>query len=178
MMIATGTQIRAVTAADADALRAFLEESWGSTQVVRLGGALDASALPGFVAEADGVLRGLLTYRPEAGGCEVVTIDARPPHAGTGSRLLEALVAEARRTGRPRLWLVTTNDNLEALRFYQRRGFRLAELRSGALAESRRLKPEIPLVGRFGIELRDELVLERNLSPDVEDFLYPGRSIS
>jgi ribosomal protein S18 acetylase RimI-like enzyme len=60
---------------------------------------------------------------------------------------------------RPR---VTTNDNVDALRFYQRRGFRLAALRAGAVEDARaRLKPEIPWTGADGIELRDELELEK-----------------
>lgn len=70
----------------------------------------------------------------------------------------------ARRAGCTRLWLVTTNDNLDALRFYQRRGFRLSRLRPGAVDLSRQtLKPEIPEVGTFGIAIRDELELELDL---------------
>ena len=66
-----------------------------------------------------------------------------------------------RASGR-RVWLVTTNDNLEALRFYQRRGFRLAQLRCGAVDEARRhLKPAIPASGFFGIPVHDEIVLEQ-----------------
>jgi hypothetical protein len=62
------------------------------------------------------------------------------------------------------VWLVTTNDNLVALRFYQRRGFRLSALRPGAVDEARRrLKPAIPDAGAFGIPLRDELELELRL---------------
>lgn len=54
---------------------------------------------------------------------------------------------------------MTTND--EALRFYQRRGFRLSALRTGAVDESRsRLKPQIPTAGDFGIPVRDEIELE------------------
>ena len=62
-----------------------------------------------------------------------------------------------------RLWLITTNDNLRALRFYQRRGFRLAALHRDALETSRRLKPSISEIGFHGIPLRDELELERSL---------------
>ena len=59
------------------------------------------------------------------------------------------------------LWLTTTNDNLDALRFYQRRGFRLAEMRAGAIERYRGRKPSIPLLGEFAIPLRDELRLVR-----------------
>jgi GNAT superfamily N-acetyltransferase len=62
-----------------------------------------------------------------------------------------------------RLRLTTTNDNLDALRFYQRRGFRLVALRPGAVDAARALKPEIPVTGAHGIPLRDELDLERAL---------------
>jgi hypothetical protein len=59
------------------------------------------------------------------------------------------------------LWLTATNDNLDALRFHQRRGFRLVAVRAGAMEEARRLKPSIPLVGEFGIGIRDHLRLLR-----------------
>ncbi len=57
--------------------------------------------------------------------------------------------------------MVTTNDNLRALGLYQRRGFRLAALRCGAVDQGRRLKPEISEVGEGGIPLHDELELVR-----------------
>jgi hypothetical protein len=57
------------------------------------------------------------------------------------------------------LWLVTTNDNLRALRTYQRQGFVLTELRSGEVSRARLLKPAIPLIGQNEIPMRDELVL-------------------
>ncbi len=74
--------------------------------------------------------------------------------------LIEAVKQAAVSAGCRRLWLITTNDNLHALRFYQKRGFRLVAVYPNALEESRRLKPEIPLVGLDGIPLRDELELE------------------
>jgi hypothetical protein len=93
---------------------------------------------------------------------EVVSINAFPPHGGAGTALLEAAVGAARdEHGCRRVVLTTTNDNVDALRFYQRRGFRLVELRPGAVDAARRLKPEIPVTGAHGIALRDELELER-----------------
>src|SRR6266702_4062751 len=101
---------------------------------------------------------GVVTYRRESDECELAFIAALERHEGVGTALLEALleaVAECER-----VWLVTTNDNLEALRFYQRRGFVLSALRPGAVADSRqRLKPQIASAGDFGIPLRDELEL-------------------
>lgn len=57
-----------------------------------------------------------------------------------------------------------TDDNLHALRFYQNRGFVLVAVYRNALEISRQLKPEIPLIGKNGIPLRDEIELEYTLS--------------
>ena len=70
-------------------------------------------------------------------------------------------MGQARRSACREVWLTTTNDNVDALRFYQRRGFRLAQLRPGAVDQSRQRKPEIPRVGDYGIPLRDEIDLTR-----------------
>lgn len=155
-------RVRETTDADRAWLVPYLEERWGGVVVSR--GALHRpSELPGLVAERDGRRCGLLTYDVAGEACQIVTIDADPPRGGGGTALVEALVERLRGRGCKRLWLVTTNDNLDALRFYQRRGFALACVHRGALETSRRLKPSIPAVGHHGIPLRDELELERAL---------------
>ena len=63
-----------------------------------------------------------------------------------------------------RLWVVTTNDNLPALAFYQLHGLRLASLRPRAVDLARRIKPAIAETGYDGIPIRDELELERWVS--------------
>ncbi|MFL6072117.1 MAG: GNAT family N-acetyltransferase [Mycobacteriales bacterium] len=145
---------------DAGDVAAVLMGSWGSTLVVGRGVARDASRLPGFLAERNGVVVGLLTYDVRGGELEVVTVDALERGGGTGTLLVEAAVARARELGLRRVWLITTNDNLDALRFYQRRGFRLAALYPNAIEAARRIKPAIPEVGAYGIPIRDELELE------------------
>ena len=77
--------------------------------------------------------------------------------------LLEAAVNAARSSGCYRAWLITTNDNTPALRFYQKKGFRIAALHKDALEVSRKLKPEIPQHGVDGIAILDEIELECNL---------------
>jgi ribosomal protein S18 acetylase RimI-like enzyme len=125
-------------------------------RVARLGELVDALAHPHLVALQDG-LAGVLTYVPAEDACEVLTLHAARPRNGAGTALLDAVRAVA---GDRRLWLITTNDNVDALRFYQRRGFRLAKLHPGAVEDARaRLKPEIPEIGDHGIPLRDEIEL-------------------
>ena len=86
-------------------------------------------------------------------------------------------MAEA--SGARRLWLITTNDNVDALRFYQRRGFRLARVHAGAVDRSRAtLKPAIPEIGAHEIPLRDELELEMRIgdAPTTRRVTSPPRS--
>lgn len=117
------------------------------------------AALPGFIAERAARIAGLLTYDVRSGVLEIVTINAIDQHTGIGTVLIEAVRAEAKRRGCHEITLTTTNDNVNALRFYQRRGFRLAGLRPGAVDRSRLRKPEIPRTGDYGIPLHDEIDL-------------------
>src|SRR5207248_8829267 len=107
---------------------------------------------------------GLLTYTAEPPRTEIVTLNALQPRQGIGSALIEALAADLSSRGVREIRVTTTNDNLDALRFYQRRGFRLAALRPGAVDVARRLKPSIPVVGNHGIARHDELELVRVLA--------------
>jgi GNAT superfamily N-acetyltransferase len=141
---------------------ALLLDRWGGIESVSRGRLLRADLLPGFVALAGSEAVGLATYKIDGDQCELVTIDSLAPGAGTG--LLSAVAAAARQAGCRRLWLITTNDNVDALRFYQRRGFVLVAVHRDAMAQSRRIKPSIPLVGMHGIPLRDEIELELALS--------------
>ena len=140
----------------------MLDERWGGV-VIGAGREWHPAELPALVAEAGGERAGLLTYTVDASDCQIVTVDALTIGAGIGGALLEAAVQTARAAGATRVHLITTNDNLPALRLYQRHGFVLAHLRRDQLAVSRRLKPEIAETGYAGIPLRDELVLERTL---------------
>ena len=136
-----------------------LMENFAGRLHARLGEVVDVLACPGFVAEINGERCGIATFREAERSVEVVYIETTVRHRGVGTALIGQVLDSAR--GK-RVWLVTTNDNLDALRFYQRRGFRLAELRAGAVDETRhRLKPSIPSIGNFGIPVHDEIVLER-----------------
>jgi ribosomal protein S18 acetylase RimI-like enzyme len=137
----------------------LVAELWGSEIVAVHGTLFRPAELPGFIAERAGRLIGLVTYDIAGDMLEVVTINAIERRAGIGTRLMDAAVGTAQRCGCREVRLTTTNDNIDALRFYQRRGFRLAELRPGAVDRSRREKPEIPRTGDYGIPLRDEIDL-------------------
>jgi ribosomal protein S18 acetylase RimI-like enzyme len=108
---------------------------------------------------------GLAIYDVAGPRAELVLLHALEPRRGIGTALVEALVGHLAPLGVRELWLSTTNDNLASLRFYQRRGFGLIELRPGAMAEARRHKPTIPELGDHDISMRDELRLVRKIAP-------------
>ncbi len=155
--------IRPATPDDADYVRRILVDSWESTKLARLGELIDAAECPALIAETDGEAVGLLTYHVDGRGLEVVSIDSQYTGTGVATGLLAAAAEAGRQEGAARLWLITTNDNTGALRFYQRRGLDLVALYRDAVAVSRTLKPQIPDRGAHGIPIRHELELELRL---------------
>ncbi len=157
--------VRPLAPSDRPWLRDVLDERWGGPAQAYGGELVDAAGATGLVAvDGDGAHLGFILHRPTRAGWEVILLDALTPGAGIGTALVEACAAAARAGGAAHLGVVTTNDNVDALRFYQRRGFRLVEVRPGAVDEARtRLKPAIPTFGLHGIPLRDELVLVRDI---------------
>ena len=149
----------------ADRLLAHVTETWHADFVVAHGEQIHLVELPGFVAVDGERIAGHAAYRIDAQDCELVAIAVEPRRTGIGSRLMDRVISVAREAGCRRVWLTTTNDNLDALRFYQRRGFQLCALRAGVVVEARRtLKPDLPATGAYDIPMRDELDLELALS--------------
>jgi GNAT superfamily N-acetyltransferase len=154
------TMIRATTSEEQPKIREFMIAQWGDMRVVVHGTEYYPETLPAFVAEENGEWMGLLTYTIVGTTCEIVTLDSLREGQGIGAALIDTVVREARAAGCQRLWLITTNDNLNALRFYQKRGFVLVAVHREAVTRARQMKPTIPLIGAFGIPIRDEIELE------------------
>jgi uncharacterized protein YhfF/N-acetylglutamate synthase-like GNAT family acetyltransferase len=151
--------VRPAMPADRPVLDGFLG-AHDAALVARRGELVDARKHPALIAELDGSLVGAATWIAADDAIELLTLHALVPWQGTGSALIAAARTVARAVGATRVWLITTNDNLEALRFYQRRGLRLVGVDAGAVDRCRAsLKPGIPEVGLFGIPIRDELEL-------------------
>ncbi|GAB4383237.1 MAG: GNAT family N-acetyltransferase [Phycisphaerales bacterium] len=140
-----------------------LNQYWASTNIYSKGRVTNAAELPGFAAFRDGTPVGLITYRIEDEDCEIVTHNSMAGCGGIGSCLLAAVRQEARAQGCKRLWLVTTNDNTPALRFYQRRDFDMVRIDFNAMQRARVLKPDIPERGLDDIPIRHEVELEYRL---------------
>jgi ribosomal protein S18 acetylase RimI-like enzyme len=155
--------IRLAEESDDSWLNRVFTESWGSNTVVSRGREHRLDRLPCLIAEVDAERCGVATYSIEGDSAELVTIEALQPGRGVGSALLSAVIERVKHEGCRRLWLVTSNDNLDAVRFYQRRGFRLVAVHIGAVDAARGVKPQIPEMGSYGIAIHDEIELALEL---------------
>jgi GNAT superfamily N-acetyltransferase len=149
-----------LTQEDLPRLRDFWVQHWGAETMITRGQTVRYDEVEGFVF---GDWAGLLTFMIRGEECEVTSLDSLQVGQGIGTVLIDEVLREAKDRNCRRVFLITTNDNLNALGFYQKRGFELTALHRGAIYESRRIKPSIPLIGMNDIPLRDELELEMKL---------------
>jgi N-acetylglutamate synthase-like GNAT family acetyltransferase len=157
------TASRRLTQEDLPHLRQFWIDHGGGEEMISRSNVYRPEQLEGFVIEDGNEWVGLLTFFIQDGECEVTSLDSLREGRGIGSMLIDKALEEARAQGCRRLFLITTNDNLNALGFYQRRGFEIVTVYRGAINESRKRKPSISLIGMNNIPLRDEIELEINL---------------
>jgi len=123
----------------------------------------DPHNLAGFIATEGCERVGLATYHLKGEDCELVTIDSLCQFMGIGSMLLEKVEEVALKAGCRKIWTITTNDNLDAHRFFQKRGFTISRVRLGGMTKIRLLKPNVPKIGDYGIPIRDEIEFEKRL---------------
>jgi GNAT superfamily N-acetyltransferase len=154
-------QIEKIAQKDVPEINTYIQEFWGGSPIVAHLDLYDVDKLPGFKAVTEGELAGFLHYEVLGDACEILTLASLREGRGVGSALIQAVEDLARTRGCRLLHLTTTNDNLHALGFYQRRGFHLSQLFPGRVERSRQLKPSIPLIGDGGIPIRDEIWLEK-----------------
>ena len=141
----------------------LIREAWISTKIISKGRVHNANELPGIIAIHKNYRVGLLIYNIVGDECEIVSFNSLKENIGIGTALLKEIERISTLKGCKRLWVITTNDNIDALRFYQKRRFKIVAIHLNAVEQSRRLKPEIPFLGANDIEIRDEIELEKTL---------------
>ena len=151
--------VRPLESKDKNWVKQFMSERWVAEFVVAHGEIFHPHRLPGFMAIQNEGEIGLVTYSIIGENCEIITLDSLQPSIGIGSALIDAVKTAAILSQCKRIWLITTNDNLNALRFYQKRDFVLVKIHRNAMEITRKHKT-IPLMGANGISIRDEIELE------------------
>ncbi len=156
-------RIRRTKLKDVNWIKTVFNRRWGGDFIVTRGKSHKPETLDGFIAEVDGEKRGLITFKVASDGIEIVSLDSFLKKRGIGTKLISRIMSLAKAQKIRRVWLITTNDNLNALGFWQKRGFCLNKIYPNALEISRKLKPGIPFTGEDNIPLRDEIELEIRL---------------
>lgn len=152
--------IRFSNSADSIMVKKLMEKHWGGEPLVIRGQKYYPSALEGIIAEINHTIVGFLFYDIQNQDCEIVVFEVFDKFKGIGTKMLDKLKEVAKDLSCKRVYLMTTNDNLDALRFYQRRGFQICGIHINSMARSRKIKPAIGMLGDYGISIRDEIDLE------------------
>lgn len=144
----------------------FLIDNWFSTDISVRGKIIDGTKIDGFLLQENNKIIGLITYKFFGDVCEIISLDSKKESIGIGTMLVKEVENIAINNKCKKMRLITTNDNMRALQFYQKRGFCLTKLYPNAMEDVRKQKPDIPLLGDNDIPLRDEIELEKVLKRD------------
>jgi ribosomal protein S18 acetylase RimI-like enzyme len=164
MAVEAPIKIRRIRSNDKPWIKKYWTEYWGGDFIVTKGQIHRFHEIEGFVAEVEGEKMGLITFEISLSELEITSLFSLSENKGIGSALVNRVIDLADLEKLRRAWLITTNDNLNALKFWQKRGFKLSKVYPDALAHTRELKLTIPLIGDNGIPLRDEIELELQLA--------------
>ena len=153
---------REASAGEREAALDLFRRDFGRVRIVAFGEAVLLAEVPGLiVAEMEGEISGALAWRRAGDAVQVIALAADPmwQRSGVGGHLLAEAELVARREAVDRVVVSATNDNLPALYFYQRRGYRLTEIVRGGGHEA-----AAPVTTGFAdIPVLDELRLEKTL---------------
>ena len=159
----SGFNISEIKTEDKPLVASFISDNWGSPMSVSKGKMFNTTELPGFISKKDSKVIGLVTYNIHGNDCEIVTLDCHVNKHGFGTQLIKKIIEKARLNGCKRVWLITTNDNTKAIRYYQKRGFEWIGFYKESMQESRKLKPEIAQLGNDNIPIKHEIEFELKL---------------
>ncbi len=153
-----------IRAASPEEIAADWLEFTGGPPVVGVLGQYRPADVEGLVwRDAQMGRTGVVTWWIDGERAEIVSVHADPPGSGTGTRIMDVAEEELKRRGVRRVVLATTNDNVRALNFHTKRGYRLVRVHLDALDRVRAMKPNVPALGRDGMPLRDMWELEKEL---------------
>ncbi len=141
---------------DDETARSLLIKQRGDDALVIGGKAHTASEMTLKAAfSPDGRLGGVACYRMTGMVALLGAIVVMDGGRGMGTALFNAVADEARAQKMKRLRAITTNDNFEAMAFFQKRGMRFMSMFPGGVDAYRAFKPGLREPGFHGISCRD-----------------------
>jgi GNAT superfamily N-acetyltransferase len=154
--------VRPATDDDRSGIAGLIFSDFGRSKLVAFGEEFQVETVAAIVADMEGDLAGALAYRLHGDTLQIVALATDPEwqRSGVGARLVDHAEQVARDAGSARVAVTTTNDNLPALYFYQRRGYRLTEVLTDAISAAGEARE---LTGFAGIPMRDEFHLVKLL---------------
>lgn len=155
---------KVISAENRQLINEFISSHWFSTDIVVRGELVDMTKVDGFVMFDKENIIGLITYRIIEKECEIMSLDSLKEKQGIGSSLIQKVKEIAVNRKCKKLKLITTNDNINAIYFYQKRGFDMVAFYYNSMEVSRILKPSIPELGDYDIPLRHEIEFAINLN--------------
>jgi len=156
-------KIRKVEKQDKEWIQNLIIKNWSEGIIIVRKKIYRPENLPGFIAIKDNKRLGLVSYALNKSFCRIIALVSLKKKRGIGTRLINKVKKESKKKNLKKILLSTTNDNLLALRFYQRRGFCIKKVYPNIVEEYRKIK-KIPKIGKNNIPIRDEIELELNIN--------------
>lgn len=158
--------IRPIADKDHETVATQIRNEWTTTRLGYIDHIIESHGLPGFVAEIDGKFVGALTWRIYENCLQVVTVISDKEGLGIGSALLKEAEEEAKRQGIPRVLISTENSYIDALSFYQKRGYLLHRVHINVMGYLNGIRgwSAIPKIDTNGIPIRDQIDLIKKVA--------------
>ena len=141
----------------------FILKRWLSLRMILRGKIVDLKNIDGFYIEDKNNIIAVITYRIVGFSLEIISLDSVYENKRIGSLLINKIKAFANECNLKNIIVITRNDNLRALGFYQKKGFILNKVFFDSIKQACKLKPEIPIKNKNGILIRDEIELKLSL---------------
>lgn len=156
-------EILKVDSSNREIVNAFIVQHWYDIRMVIRGKIIDLSESDGYCIIENQRVIGVITYCIEGGECEITLLHSLLENQGIGTRLVQAVLEAAQTAGAGKVKVITTNDNIRAILFYQRKGFDMAVLYHNSMDKVREIKRGVPLIGENGILLKHEIEFVKTL---------------
>jgi len=155
--------LREIKSTDQEWIKKISLDLWNSVKIVSQHKIYYTDKLSGILALYQDTRAGLLLYSIDQPTLNIISLNTLFENIGIGSKLIERIEKIGIKKKLKKVRVTTTNDNIDALRFYQAKGFQIIKVNVDIMNKYRKLKPELPKLGFYNIEIRDEFVLEKAL---------------